>query len=299
MINGYHSQDPSLQNGNIITVKYTTLAEMGLGSGSIGSDLNPELKQNQEIYRQIINGKFAVDADSSIAGICIDERLQAGGIRSNIPRSAGGPAGAAHSLDTALGSLNKGQNEKSIVESVTEKLAEFESGVCVHGDTHGECGCGAVANSPQIYQAIAEKSQEIAEVLSTLGYAFDSNDIEAIRDKADFRVRQEGFFAERRADILEISQEAGAGYETLEGDHGAMAIVWLTKEGESFDAEKFYKETGKQVFVVHAWAFKETAKRINLTGNEEETKRTELALAIYNLATASVLCHGNMPVLVK
>jgi len=121
----------------------------------------------------------------------------------------------------------------------------------------------------------------------------------SIANKASLRVNNGDFFAEDRSSVLDTSENSGAGKEILDGSHDAELIIWETEKGRSIDMTQVYEELGVKAFVIHAWSFKKTAEVLNITGYSEETELTEIALAMLDLATLSVLCSSDVPIMVR
>jgi len=292
-------KEPNMLGGNVLKAEYPTLGDMGLGRGSVGEGfiLTPALA---EVFLGIESGDFDEDIPDTISKICIDERFEENGVRSLSPRNSGGPVGVAHAHDLAMGAINNDQNEEDIVRQDIEKLVAKEEGVCAHGDDHSACGCGFIKLVKDINIEVKNEISKLVDMANRrLGYEISDEQEEAIRSKAEFRDGQEDFYAEDRATVSSISTDAGAGYEGLVGPHDAQVIIWETEEGKSPDMVRLFEETGVKGFVIHAWAFGETAKVVNVTGYDEESDLTAKVLALNNLATLSVLCSSDMPIIVK
>ncbi len=291
-----HGQDPNLLGGNVLQVDYKTLGEFGLGKGSVGEGtvVTPELSEK---FSRILSGEFDDDiSQDSIASICIDERFYEDGTRSLLPRSAGGPVGNAHAHDIAQTTASS--TEIEIVKSNTAALTKGNEGVSAHGDNHGPCGCGQTNKAQERHQEISDSRENLGSALNALGYQITPERIQEYGSNAKARVEQGDYFAKDRASVLDASRDSGAGFEELVGDHDGQFILIKTKPGKTPEMQKVKEELGVSGFVVHAWAFPKTAEALNSSGYQEETDRTVETLALLNLATASILCHEDIPVIV-
>lgn len=292
---GSSEVDPQALGGNVMYKEYPTLQTFGLGSGSIGEHVGIDEKL-QEAFNAISEGEYDKEVSDKLPVVCIDGRFRKDGTRVDGPATAGGTDGLVYAKD--LGGLELATNlsEVELIAETVTTLKEKGHRVCVHGDNHGSCGCGAVAKAKEVYEEIANNFSSLSGAATALGYDVTPEHEETFTRRAHQRLGSY-FFAEERSDALKTAEDNGCEYEPLEGDHEETIIVWNTKKGTHIDTTALHKEYGVQVFVVDAWSFADAATELASGGSEEEKARIENALAIYNIATAAVLCHGSMRVL--
>ncbi len=270
---------------------YPTLGELGLGKGSINEGF-VLTDDKREIFERIASGEFDVEYPDTVASICIDERFTADGTRPPLPRTAGGPAGVAHAVD--LVNENGSESEVDVVKDVTSLLVDVEPGVCVHGDNHSECGCGETNKTREIQEELVENIANIVNIPNAaLGYQITQSEAGLYVANATSRLENSDFFADPRKDATNAGVEAGAGNEMLVGPHDGEFIIW-SRDRKGPDVQKIFEATGLKGFIVHEWSFGKTAEALS-----RDVETTKKILTVWNLATASVLCSADMPVIIK
>ncbi|PSJ17658.1 cadmium-containing carbonic anhydrase [Nitrosomonas supralitoralis] len=282
-------------------VQYITLGQFNLGLGSIGPDNRKDIDQNvlNQMYRAIASGLFNVPVNNSVPEICVDGRTNKSGYRKSAPCAAGGTLSIVYGSDLGSNSLAADINEVQLTTQTINKLQEKGRQTGVHGDDHSDCGCGACSKAPTIYQHITERINDLASLTNQLGINITESEKESIVQQAKNRLSQADFFAENRASVVQAAQDTGADYEELVGQHNELGIAINTRTGTTVDRSAIRSKYGPQydMFVVDAWTFGNAAKDINSTGNEADEQRIAKAITLQNVATASILGHGSLPII--
>lgn len=280
--------------------QYITLAKFNLGLGSIGPDNRDDvdLKVVNEMYQAVAAGLFNIPVSGAVPEICVDGRTNKDGTRISAPCAAGGTLSVVYGGDLGGAAASADTSEIQLTTQTVNTLQQKGHATGVHGDDHSSCGCGACAKAPTIYQHITERINDIASLVSQLGINVTDAEKESIVQQANNRLSQAGFFAEDRAAVVQAARDAGASYEELVGKHNELGIALNTRSGTTVDRTAIRAKYGPQydVFVVDAWAFGNAAKDINASGNEADEQRIAKAITVQNVATASILGHGSLPV---
>ncbi|MER2512210.1 MAG: cadmium-containing carbonic anhydrase [Nitrosomonas ureae] len=291
----------SLTTDEESNAQYITLGQFNLGIGSIGPDNRNDIDRKilNEMYQAISAGLFNVPVNGSVPEICVDGRTDKSGHRKSAPCAAGGTLSIVYGGDLGSNSAATDINEEQLTTQTINKLKEKGHQTGVHGDDHSDCGCGACSKAPTIYQHIAERINDLASLTNQLGIDITGSEKESIVQQAKNRLNQAGFFAENRASIIQAAQNTGAAYEELAGQHNELGIALNTRAGTTVDRSAIRSKYGPQydMFVVDAWAFGNAAKDINSTANGEDEQRIAKAITLQNVATASILGHGSLPII--
>ena len=283
------------------SLQYITLGRFNLGIGSIGPDNRNDIDQKvlNEMYQAIAVGLFNVPVNGSVPEICVDGRTNKNGHRKNAPCAAGGTLSIVYGGDLGGNSATVDITEVQLTAETISTLKRKGHQTGVHGDDHSDCGCGACAKAPTIYQHITERINDLATLISQLGININESEKDSIVQQAKNRLNQAGFFAENRASVIQIAQDTGAEYEELVGKHNELGIALNTRAGTTVDRSAIRSKYGPQydVFVVDAWAFGNAARDINSTGHEADEQRIAKAITLQNVATASILGHGSLRII--
>lgn len=296
------SQDPNLYGGNVLKTSFNTLGDFGLGIGSIGpenrTDIDPEVVK--DMYERIVAGEFLVSIEAVVPAGCVDGRVGGGGTRIPLPSAAGGTLSIVYGRDLADPGYLVDKTETELVEQTVNELQEKGHKTGVHGDDHGPCGCGACAKAREVYQHISDKADVLVNVSEKYGITISDQEKSHIVERANLRLANDSFFAGDRKSILDKAREKGAAYEELCKDHFELAVAINTQPGKTIDRAKIMEVFGDQyeVFVVDVWSFANGASEVNLSGYSEDADRTVKAMVMQNFATASVLGHSSLPILV-
>ncbi len=298
---GISTQDMTSSAAAAGNTQYITLSQFNLGTGSIGPGNRNDIDQNvlNQMYHAIASGLFNVPVNNSIPEICVDGRTNKNGYRKSAPCAAGGTLSIVYGGDLGSNSAATDINEVQLTTQTINKLKEKGHQAGVHGDDHSDCGCGACSKAPTIYQHITEHINDLASLTNQLGINITESEKDSIVQQAKNRLNQAGFFAENRASVVQAAQDSGADYEELVGQHNELGIALNTRVGTTVDRSAIRSKYGPQydMFVVDAWTFGNAAKDINSTDNEADEQRIAKAITLQNVATASVLGHGSLPII--
>ncbi|WP_293005006.1 cadmium-containing carbonic anhydrase [Nitrosomonas sp.] len=298
---GISTQDTTSSAAAAGNTQYITLSQFNLGTGSIGPGNRNDIDQNvlNQMYHAIASGLFNVPVNNSIPEICVDGRTNKNGYRKSAPCAAGGTLSIVYGGDLGSNSAATDINEVQLTTQTINKLKEKGHQAGVHGDDHSDCGCGACSKAPTIYQHITEHINDLASLTNQLGINITESEKDSIVQQAKNRLNQAGFFAENRASVVQAAQDSGADYEELVGQHNELGIALNTRVGTTVDRSAIRSKYGPQydMFVVDAWTFGNAAKDINSTDNEADEQRIAKAITLQNVATASVLGHGSLPII--
>ncbi len=268
-----------------------TLAEGNIEAG-------PEQQERlDEFTRRVGSGEFHVHTDGKIPCGCIDGRDSRDGLTPK-PDSAGGTESifVADDLTTKRFAADDGSTlgaYKNTLKFVSDEGYEVGG----HDDEHAEgeaSGCGANDKLPYIYDMIVRKGDELREIAASLGITVDDDTFAEIIENAQLRSH---FSAGR--ELLDALKEYGDDkVDPIVGKHREVVAVINMREGTTLDRTALKAEFGEdyQAFNVDAWTFEHSAELTSLTPEEKQAKI--FALALYNLATAHVLCGKNMRVTV-
>lgn len=294
------SSNQSSQSGNDQS-NYHTLGTFNLGFGAIGpanrTDIDP-IALN-DMYQSIASGKFNIIVKGSVPSICVDGRCDKDGMREAAPSAAGGTLSIVYGSDLGGGATPSDNSELKLATRISDTLKSKGHAIGVHGDDHSNCGCGACAKVKNIYQHIAEKMNDIVSMTSQYGINVSPSERDSIVQQAKNRLNQTDFFAEDRSSVLNHAQECGSMYEELVGAHNELGIALNTRPGTTIDRSAIRAKYGPQydMFVVDAWTFTNAAKEVNSSGDPMDTERIAKAIALQNVATASVLGHGSLRII--
>ncbi len=298
---GISTQDTTSSAAAAGNTQYITLSQFNLGTGSIGPGNRNDIDQNvlNQMYHAIASGLFNVPVNNSIPEICVDGRTNKNGYRKSAPCAAGGTLSIVYGGDLGSNSAATDINEVQLTTQTINRLKEKGHQAGVHGDDHSDCGCGACSKAPTIYQHITEHINDLASLTNQLGINITESEKDSIVQQAKNRLNQAGFFAENRASVVQAAQDSGADYEELVGQHNELGIALNTRVGTTVDRSAIRSKYGPQydMFVVDAWTFGNAAKDINSTDNEADEQRIAKAITLQNVATASVLGHGSLPII--
>lgn len=274
---------------------YFLLGDRAQGLIEAGPDQQERLN---EFTDRVASGEFHVLTEGKIAFGCIDGRDTRDGIVPK-PDSAGGSESLMVADDLTF---KRFAGESGTTAEAFETIVGFavENGYEVggHTDEHASgvaSGCGANDKLPLIYKFIAENSSYLFNVAETLGVPVSEENAEMITSNAKARTQ----FSDGR-ELLDVLREHGDDKaDILTGEHNEVAAVINTKEGTTLDRVALAKEFGTdyEAFNVDVWTFNEAAELI--TSDPDEIAASTLAMTVYNLATAHVLCGTNMRVIVR
>ncbi|MCB1976579.1 MAG: cadmium-containing carbonic anhydrase [Nitrosomonas sp.] len=280
---------------------FSSLGKFNLGAGSIGPANRTDIDQNflNDMYKRLANGEFNKTVVSTVPVICVDGRTRADGTRIDGPSAAGGSLTMVYGSD--LGNP-EAQTEKTELQLTTEiintlKQKGFETSV--HGDNHSSCGCGACAKARDVYQHIANNIDNIIKLASQYCINISDEEKSIMVKRAHQRLQQPNFFHENRSSILKAAQENGANYEELVSAHNELGIALNTRAGTTVDRAAIRAAFGPQydIFVVDAWTFNSAAKELINSDNDQSIALIAKAIAVQNVATASVLGHASLPII--
>lgn len=292
--------DQSSQSDNAHS-NYHTLGTFNLGFGTIGPANRTDIDQTalDDMYQSIASGKFNIVVQGAVPSICVDGRCDKDGKREAAPSAAGGTLSIVYGTDLGGGATSNDDSEIKLATRISDALKNKGHAIGVHGDDHSNCGCGACAKVKNIYQHIAEKINDMVSMTSQYGINVSQSEKDSIVQQAKNRLDQPNFFAEDRSSVLNHAQECGSMYEELVGAHNELGIALNTKPGTTIDRSAIRAKYGSQydMFVVDAWAFANAAKEVNPSGNSIDTERIAKAIALQNVATASVLGHGSLRII--
>lgn len=293
------SSNQSSQSGSTHS-NYHTLGTFNLGFGTIGPANRTDIDQIalNDMYQSIASGKFNIAVQGTVPSICVDGRCDKDGAREAAPSAAGGTLSIVYGSDLGGGATHD-NSEMKLTARISDTLKNKGHAIGVHGDDHSNCGCGACAKVKNIYQHIAEKINDMASMTSQYGINVSQSEKESIAQQAKNRLNQPDFFAEDRSSVLNHAQECGSMYEELVGAHNELGIALNTKPGTTIDRSAIRAKYGPQydMFVVDAWTFANAAKEVNSSGNSSDTERIAKAIALQNVATASVLGHESLRII--
>jgi len=294
------STDPHLMGGNIARTQYHTLEDFGLGKGTIGPENRADIEFEKLLRMQtrVASGEFNVPVDGIVPDVCVDGRTKDDGTRKMSPSAAGGTLSTVYARKLADNGLLEEDNCLELTSKTVELFTKSGYGTGVHGDDHGDCGCGACMRAPEIFQHIADNSEKIVAALSALGVKISPESQQSIASNAKKTLNSGKFFAVDRASVLKAAQISGADYEGLVGVHNELLIAINTREGTTIDRAMIREVFGEQydLFVVDVWAFRNAAEKTNITGYEEQTDRVYDAMLMQNVATASILGHKSLSI---
>lgn len=282
-------------------LSFNTLGNFNLGIGNIGPANRSDIDMNvlNEMYKRIASGEFNFKVSSSIPVICVDGRTMVDGKRLEAPSAAGGTLSMVYGSDLGNSAAQNEDNELQLASKIISKLKQKGFETSVHGDNHSNCGCGACAKVKNIYQHIVERIDDIADVVEQLGIKIDQDEKTALVQRANQRLQNPGFFSDDRSTVLQAAQENGAHYEELVDAHNELGIAINTRPGTTVNRAAIREAFGPQydMFVVDTWTFDSAAKEITDDGDNQDAIRVAKAMAVQNVATASVLGHASLPII--
>lgn len=303
------NSDPTQSIGNMEVNRMPNLGDFALGHGSINPSsrndyvdgVPPEFTVNfekvDEMLDRLQNGEFliAIDSDADVPAGCVDGRLDVNGVRAPVASSAGGTYGLYIAKLFSSNLINQ-ESEQAGFSQVVDRLKNAGKRIGVHGDDHGDCGCGACYVGPTIVEYMAHSILGKSKAMDALNVGM-SKDIEnIISEKAKEISTKENFFGDR-AEVLKSAQDTeGMLFEKLVGSHKELAVFVNYKAGTTVDRKAIREAYGDNydVFVVDAWSFGNAAEV--LCDSEAEKEVFIAALTAYNVATASQLSDKSMPV---
>lgn len=280
------------------TVDYITLGPVGTGSIQAGTLQQERL---EEFTRRVGSGEFHRPTDVTIPVKCIDGRC--GGHGALMPNAAGGTESlmVADDLTTKLFAVADDAETVSQHKNVLTSLAQ--QGLPVGGHTAAELhgapsGCGANDKLADIYAYITQYSDTLRSLATdVLGYDINDADHDLIVGNAS---KRQSFTSGDQ--LLEALETIGGteSIDVLRGAHTEVMAVINRRSGTTLDREAVESEFGDnyESFNVDEWAFRDGAKAISLTDNQQEEHQKHIAMLYYNLATAGVLCGPDMRVVV-
>lgn len=277
------------------------LLENAIGSIEAGPDQQERL---EEMTIDVAQGNFHVHTDGVIPCGCIDGRDTRDGL-SPKPDSAGGTESLFVADD--LTTKRFGGKDGSTAAGFQNTLAHVsELGLPIggHNDNHasGEAsGCGANDKLPAIYEFIAKNGTMLRDVAASLGIRASDAAFEMIIDNASTRSE----FSSGAEMLGKLRAYGEDKVDPLVGQHNEVVAVINTIQGTTLDRKALAAKYGDayESFNIDAWTFDKAAEVMSLqedgvTFDEDEKEAKVLALALYNLATAHVLCGPNMRVIV-
>jgi len=280
---------------------YHTLRSFNLGLGSIGPENRTDIDQKvlNDMYQSIASGTFNIPVQGTVPSICVDGRCDKDGTREAAPSAAGGTLSIVYGGDLGGAATPSDNTELKLTTRIADTLKSKGHAIGVHGDDHSNCGCGACAKVKTIYQHVADKINDIVSLTSQYGINVSQSEKDSIVQQAKSRLNQADFFAADRSSVLNHAQECGSMYEELVGAHNELGVALNTKPGTTVDRSAIRAKYGSQydMFVVDAWTFANAAKEVSLGGNSIDTERIAKAIALQNVATASVLGHGSLRII--
>lgn len=239
------------------------------------------------------NAAYVPITDTIVAS-CIDGRLATTNAPL-LPNSAGGSESIMVADDLTLQRFARATTAEQY-ESVLQYLVSHRYPIGSHTDDHehaGASGCGANDKLPSIYAMICQHSNQLRDTISQLGITVSDEWFAAMVQRA--RARQHFSSGD---ELLRKAQSVDESAVTvLSGEHREMAVVVNTVPYTTLDRQKLYDRDGAAVFNVDVWAFPATAAI--LTHDESERQAICFALALYNVATACVLCASSMRMAIR
>lgn len=256
------------------------------------------------LYERLATDEFYVPVpqiggkDVVIPCGCVDGRC--GGHL--VPNAAGGTETIviADALTTER-QRNAGQTVAEHVAAYAHFLIEAGLPVGGHGDTeHGPEGCGANKKLGAILQKIVDEKDALGEHMRALGVSVSDTLLGALSDKAAGLLDEH--YASTAGTPVYEELKAAAGEESvpaLRGTHGEVAVVINTKVGTTLDRDAVAAEFGEdiQAFNVDVWAVQNAAELNSFSQDETDAKFA--AMVMYNLATAMVLAHSSLRIVVR
>lgn len=262
------------------------LGDFGLGKGGVGAGANTDSKL-LGVLEKLELSKYLIDVPT-VSASCIDERVDKNGTRVQFAKTAGGPLSLAYALRLSGIERYAGMNELQLVDLVMETLEErgIAQHFAVHDDDGDGVGCGACAKAHDVDNEIFGNFENLSAATQKLsGSALTTS----IRENA--RAMDIGFFADDRVEPLRLAQDDGAVIEDLVGTHDGHMIIANTQPKMTIDSVAL-RAAGIRAFAVDAWVFPGLAAIFAQTDTEQ--KIIESSQLVFNLATASVLCHADI-----
>ncbi|MCP5244547.1 MAG: hypothetical protein H6937_00705 [Burkholderiales bacterium] len=282
-------------------LNFNTLGKFNLGIGNIGPANRSDIDKNilDEMYKRIASGEFNYNVHSSIPVICVDGRTMIDGKRLEAPSAAGGTLSMVYGSDLGNSSIQNEENELQLASKIINKLKQKGFETSVHGDNHSSCGCGACAKVKNIYQHIVERIDDITDVIEQLGISINQDEKTALVQRANQRLQSPGFFSDDRSTVLQAAQANGAQYEELVDAHNELGIAINTRPGTTVNRAAIRETFGPQydMFIVDTWTFDSAAREITDNSDNQDAIRIAKAMAVQNVATASVLGHASLPII--
>jgi hypothetical protein len=164
----------------------------------------------------------------------------------------------------------------------------------------GKTGCGAADKEATILKIESENHEAISQLVESLWGERYANEHMAFTDKEVVQARVADLRAKAVVELL--SGNDPHAIEVLASDdsdthgHKEVAVVFNFIEGTTIDRDKFFEETGRQVFVVDMW-YIDTLAQAMARGPEKEQQTAQLlhAMTAYQIATYLTLCDGSQP----
>ncbi|MDV6345470.1 cadmium-containing carbonic anhydrase [Nitrosomonas sp. Is37] len=289
------------RNNITLMTQFRTLGNFNLGMGKIGPGNRVDIDQKilNEMYERVATGEFNISVNGNLPEICVDGRTDKNGSRKRAPSAAGGTLSMVYGVDLGDSESFGKKTELELTAEVMDILKNKKQPTGVHGDDHSNCGCGACSKAPDIYHHIVKQIDSIAALTSNYGISISDTEKAYVTEKATKRLNQSGFFAEDRSIVLQTARSHGADYEELVDAHNELGIALNTKAGTTVDRAAIRRIFGQQydLFVVDAWTFDNAARELKPEYNNHDIARISKAIAIQNVATASVLGHSSLPII--
>lgn len=293
--------DLTKKSDNDHMTQFMTLGNFSLGMGKIGPANRDDIDKQilNMMYERVAAGDFNIPVESNLPEICVDGRTDKNGSRKRAPSAAGGTLSIVYGFDLGNSESVDKKTETELTAEVIDILKNKKHTTAVHGDDHSDCGCGACAKAPDIYRYIIKEIDAIATLTNNYGISISDTEKAYVTKTAAKRLNQSGFFAEDRSSVIEAARSHGADYEELVDAHNELGIALNVKVGTTIDRAAIRRAFGHQydLFVVDAWTFDNAARELNAENHPEVADRVSKAIAIQNVATASILGHSSLPII--
>ena len=271
--------------------------ELRLASG----DIDPATLQR--FYTDLQGDAYFTAADGVIPTACVDGRMPAQAEAKRTPKSAAGTFSVVVGDALTRGRfLQADETAADHARHVYAYLRDNEFQVGGHDATHASetgCGCGAEDNLDRIFGFMADYGEDVREALSSLGVQINNGIHQSIMERIADRKQQGYTGATGKALRQAYVDTAGeASVETLDGPHNEVCVVINTKDG-TLDRAQLRAAYGDQyeAFDVDLPALRKTSEIVAET--DDEAEQMYIAMLYYNYATAAVLSHASLCVVVR
>jgi hypothetical protein len=269
------------------------LLENGIGQIQAGPEQQEYL---EDVTAQLASGAFHVETIGRIPFGCIDGRDTRDGLYPK-PDSAGGTETLFVADDLTSKRFDTDGTTLTAYSATLNfvRQASYEVGGHTDEHAHGEgSGCGANDKLPIIYGYIAQYGDSLRELAGQLGVTASDEEFAIIMNNAAGRSE----FSSGRALLDALREYGDEAADLLSGEHKEVAAVINTRPGTTLDRRALRVAFGEdyEAFNVDVWTFDEAAELI--APSPEKRDAVKLAMTLYNLATAHVLCGPQMRVII-